>query len=632
LLIIIESPNKIKKIRSIVPNAKVVATVGHFKDLPSDKMSVDLTTYEPVFTISSGKTEVVTKLRAAAKGEDVIIATDPDREGYAIGTMAYNEVKSLARTCKRAEIHEITDKGVKGALAASVPFEQTNHGLYDAFLGRRVGDRLVGYILSPIASGELRGKYSVGRVQTPAVKLVVDREREIRAFRPEPFWVVSVLLDKDGVCFKAFSIQGTMKDKQAAEAIMTAVRTADVALAEKVATKEVRQNPKPPFTTVDMQATANSQLKIAPEKSMKLAQDLFEAGLISYHRTDSLRIADEFIAEIRKHVSATLGMAYLPSQQNTHKSKNSQADAHEAIRPTHMHSLQEVPAIVSKEGLTGEHERLYLLIYRRAVASQMAAAVFDATTMDFDVAGQKFRSKGRILKFDGFLAIYPELQTPEEEEEVQRLPPVSKGEQVPKRGEDLAEKMTKPPGRYTEGALVKALERLGIGRPSTYATIMQVIKARGYVKIEKGKLVPEPAGETIIDYLTKKHPWITELDLTRRMEEYLDKVEGREPGASWQKFCKGVHAKMGYVQPAERTAGGAPSDKALSYARDIARNRGIELPEEVTVSADACRIWLDSQLKKEAGESGKKSAKQTTPGAGNGGRRKTGSRKPVRRS
>jgi DNA topoisomerase-1 len=162
----------------------------------------------------------------------------------------------------------------------------------------------------------------------------------------------------------------------------------------------------------------------------------------------------------------------------------------------------------------------------------MAAAVFDATTMDFDVAGEKFRSKGRVLKFDGFLAIYQELQASEEEEEIQRLPPVSEGELVPKRGEELAEKMTKPPGRYTEGALVKALERLGIGRPSTYATIMQVIKARGYVRIEKGKLVPEPAGETIIDYLTKKHPWITELDLTRRMEVYLDKVEGGNRGAS----------------------------------------------------------------------------------------------------
>ena len=217
-----------------------------------------------------------------------------------------------------------------------------------------------------------------------------------------------------------------------------------------------------------------------------------------------------------------------------------------------MHSLQDIPSIIAKEGLTDEHEKVYALIYRRAVASQMAAAVYDATTMDFDVAGQKFRSKGRVLKFDGFLSIYQEYQEPAEEEDNQRLPAVTVGEMVPKVGDDLAEKMTKPPGRYTEGSLVKALERLGIGRPSTYASIIQVIKSRGYVKVEKGKLVPEPAGETIIDFLTKKHPWITELDLTRKMEEYLDKVEGNEPGASWQKFCKGVHSKMGFAQPAER--------------------------------------------------------------------------------
>ncbi len=596
MLIIIESPNKIKKLRSILPQAKVVATVGHFMDLPSDKMAVDLTTYEPTFTTSPGKKDVLSKLRDAAKGEDVIIATDPDREGYAIGTMAYDQVRTFARSCRRAEIREITDKGVKAALAASIPFEQTNRGLYDAFLGRRVGDRLVGYILSPIASGELRGKYSVGRVQTPAVKLVVDREREIRAFKPEPFWVLSVLLDKDGTRFRAFSVAGNLKDKGGADAILAAIGSACFALAEKVETRETRQNPKAPFTTVDLQATANSQMKIAPERSMKLAQDLFEAGLISYHRTDSVRIADEFITAIRSHVSSRLGTAYLPAKPNSHKSKNSQAEAHEAIRPTQMRSLQDIPAIIGREGLSGEHEKLYTLIYRRAVASQMAAAVYDATTMDFDVAGQKFRAKGRVLKFDGFLAIYQETQAPAEEEENQRLPPVSKGDRVPKVGEELSEKTTKPPGRYTEGSLVKALERFGIGRPSTYASIMQVIKARGYVRVEKGKLAAEPAGEIIIDFLTEKHLWITELDLTRKMEEYLDRIEGKEPGASWQKFCKGVHARMGYARPAERRSDGAPSEKALAFARDIARKKGVELPEEAKTSAVACRVWLDLQL------------------------------------
>ena len=600
MVIIIESPNKIKKIRQIT-GATVLATVGHFKDLPSDEMAVNLETYEPVFRISEGKADVIRKIRAAVKGEDVYVASDPDREGYAIGTHVYEEIRTLARSIKRAEIHEITEKGVKSAIAAAVPFEQTNKGLYHAFLGRRVGDRLVGYLLSPLACTALHGKYSVGRVQSPAVRLVVEREREIRSFKPEPFWTVAIILEKTDRSFRASHVAGKFTDHAKAVAACAAVQGATTAQVLSIETIEKRQNPKPPFSTVDLQYCANSQLKIAPERAMQLAQQLFEVGLISYHRTDSVRLADEFIQEIRQHIGASLGAAYLPASPTLHKSKNSQADAHEAIRPTHMHALSEISAVVRREGLSVEHERLYALIFRRAVASQMSAAIYDATTAIFDCAGEGFKATGKVQKFDGFLAIYSEIAESDKDGEAdQDLPVLAKGEHVTKTGEELAEKKTKAPARFTEGSLVKELERLGIGRPSTYASIMAVIKQRGYVTVQKSKLQAEPPGEALIDHLIASVPWVVEYDMTRKMESYLDRVESCD-GATWQIFARTVHSKMGFRKPTARgNSDGAPSPAAWKYARDLAAKKGIPLPVNAESSALAVRAFLDQHAGKPA--------------------------------
>jgi DNA topoisomerase I len=600
MLIVIESPNKIKKIKQIT-GANVIATVGHFKDLPTDEMGIDLETYQPTFRVSEGKADVVKRLREAAKGQEVIIASDPDREGYAIGTMVYEEIKKLASTVKRAEINEITEKGVKAALAAAIPFDRTNRGLYNAFLGRRVGDRLVGYILSPIACTALHGKYSVGRVQSPAVRLVVEREREIRAFISQPFWTLEIFLEKDARSFKAFHTGGKFTEHAACLAACVAVQGATTARVLSVETAEKRQNPKPPFTTVDLQATANSQLKIAPERTMQLAQQLFEAGLISYHRTDSVKLADEFIQEIRAHVAANLGEAYLPRTPVVHKSKNSQAEAHEAIRPTGMHSLADISAIIGKEGLTTEHERLYALIFRRAVASQLSPAVFDATTAIFNCAGEQFKATGKVQKFPGFLAIYAEIKDDEKADDAdQDLPALASGEDVTKTGELLAEKKTKPPGRFTEGSLVKELERLGIGRPSTFASIMGVIKSRGYVAVVKGKLEAAVPGEALIDHLSASAPWAIEYEMTRKMEVYLDRVEIGEIGTTWQIFAKTVHGKMGFVKPAARNSGSdaPPSPAALKYAQDVAAKKGVPLPVNAESSATAVRAFLDKHATK----------------------------------
>lgn len=594
MLIIVESPTKAKKIQSIL-KVKTMSTIGHFKDLPDSSMGVDLKTYEPSFVYHEKKRHLPKELRTAAKSETVMLAGDPDREGYAISRHIYEEVKEVAKECLRMEVFEVTEKGLKESLAKAVPFEQTNEGLYSAFLGRRIGDRLVGYILSPLASRQLRGKFSVGRVQSPAVRLVVDREREIRDFVPTPYWMLDIQLDKEGTTFLARHIKGKFTSLEDAQAIIAAIQAESHALTEKVDKKEARQSPKPPFTTVDLQAAAAVRLKFTPEQTMRLAQALFDHGLTTYHRTDSVRMDDAFISEIREFLGTALGAEYLPPKPNRHKSKNTQADAHEGIRPTKMHSIADIGTIVRKEGLTADHARLYELIFKRAVASQMAPAVYDSTTLLFLVTGEKFKASGRVLKFDGFLKVYAdneeEKEKKDDENTVQELPLVEVGELVPKVKEILAEKKTKPPGRFTLGSLVKELERLGIGRPSTYAAITKNIIDRGYVKEEKRKVVPLPPGETLVDYLREKHPWVIDYALTGRMESFLDLiVENKE---TWQRFCRGVHGKMGFAVPPARAAGGGPSEAQLKYARDLATKNNLVVPEETLQSGKALSLWIE---------------------------------------
>ncbi|MBW4056862.1 MAG: type I DNA topoisomerase [Proteobacteria bacterium] len=593
MLIIVESPTKAKKIQSIL-KVKTMSTVGHFKDLPEARLGVDPVTYEPTFVYHEKKTRLPQELRAAARGETVMLAGDPDREGYAISCHIYEEVKSVAKECLRMEIYEVTEKGLKESLAKAVPFELTNMGLYNAFLGRRIGDRLVGYILSPIASKCLRGSYSVGRVQSPAVRLVVDRERDIRAFTPSPYWMLDILLNKNGTAFMARHINGKFTIQAEAQAIIAVISAEPHAVAVKVEKKEVRQSPKPPFTTVDLQAAAAARLKFTPEHTMKLAQALFDHGVITYHRTDSVRMDDAFIGEIREVLGRTLGDSYLPAQPHQHKSKNSQAEAHEGIRPTHMHSVADIEAIIRKEGLTPDHSRLYEMIFKRAVASQMAAARYNSTVMIFDVAGERFKAAGRELVFDGFLKVYAEVDDEKEkkgeEDKLQLLPPVDVGELVPKVQEILDEKKSKPPGRFTLGSLVKELERLDIGRPSTYAAITKNITDRGYIKEEKGKVVPLVRGETLTDYLRDKHAWVIDYKLTSKMENFLDQVvENKEP---WQRFCKGVHNKMGFSIPPVRAAGDGPSEGQLKYAHDLAQKNNLVIPAETLKSSKALSVWI----------------------------------------
>lgn len=568
----------------------------------------------------------VKKLKNACKGEKVIIATDPDREGYAIGMMAYEEIKSQAKEIFRAEIREITDLGIKASLAAAAPFAKTNKGLYEAFLGRRVGDRIVGYTLSPLVCSALKGSYSVGRVQSPALRLVVEAERKIRAFVATPYWIPAITLRKGSATFTAFSTKGRFDVASEAEFIIAAVSSARSAELRALEKKNRKANPRPPFTTVDLQAAASANLGIAPERTMKLTQELFEGGnakegFITYHRTDSVSIADDFIAQIRSFLSKS-DQKLVPTQPVKHKSKNSQAEAHEGIRPTHLHSIADIPRLMREASLSEEHGKLYELIVRRTLTSQCVPAEFEDTTATLICAGHEFAAKGKVLLVPGWLSVY-DYQSQGADDDSQALPPLVQGEVLEKIGQEAIQRMTKAPPRYSEATLVKELEKLGIGRPSTYASIIATLKKRNYLEV-KGKQIHATAeGEKVFDWLAANHPWVMEFDLTARMEEYLDKVEAKDPGAGWQKFVKGVHARTGYAVPpqrGERKADGPPTEKALKYAQSLATKQGVELPAEVSASGKACSEWLDKALGKSGKNEGKKGA--TRKPAGSSGAKK----------
>lgn len=604
-VIIVESPAKIKKVRELT-GASVYATVGHFADLPGNEMGVNLETYEPHFIVNPDKMENVDKIINACAGQKVYIASDADREGYAIGMMIYNRIKDTAAECWRLELREITEKGINEAMAVATLWEKTNFKFYDAFLGRRVVDRISGFILSPQASQALKGKFSVGRVQSPAVRIIVDREREIRNFKPEAYFTISAKLFGAEKTFTA-QFNGydgetkSFKTKEEAEAVIADATLAKYATVENVEKKVANRSPRPPFTTVDLQAAASISLSIAPEKTMQLAQGLFEQGLITYHRTDTVRLCDEFLQEASEFVVKIFGASYVPEKPKKHVSKNSQADAHEAIRPTHLHSFSELDNKIKDAGLTGDHHKLYALIFKRAVASMMSDATFDSTSYKFDIGGLPFKVSGSVPKFSGWMTLYKEETEDERDEKEQTLPDLSEGDSCEKRSIDVESKMTKAPGRYTEASLVKHLEKLGIGRPSTYAAIIGRIKSASYVVIEKKKLVATESGERLIDFLNNDgHSWIIDYDTTANMEEYLDKVADGIDGATWQAFAKSTHEKMGFYIPQVREPreDRVPSEKQIVMAQSISEKKGIKLPSSALESGFEMSKWLEKNMSK----------------------------------
>jgi DNA topoisomerase-1 len=629
-VVIVESPKKAREIQKFLGNDFTVkATVGHFKDLPEKEMGVDLQTFEPKFVIKSkNHKKLLSEIKKLAKDKEVYIATDPDREGYAIGYFMYEELKKKAKEIKRAEFHEITEKHIKEVIKKAPKFEETNFGLFNAFLGRRVGDRIVGYTLSPIASKEIGGRFSVGRVQSPAVRLIVEREIEIQNFKPTPYYVLSVILEKENNQFEALYEKQKIEEKEKAEKILEDIKKAEFAVVKEISQKEVRQKPKPPFTTSTLQQSASSKLKFSPEKTMLLAQDLFENGLITYHRTDSVRISQEAVKSIREFIKTKFGKEYIPTRARSYKSKNTQADAHEAIRITHFVDINEQKKLINEKNLSEDHFKLLKLIYERTIASQMSDAVYSRTTVIFDIAGYKFKTSGSVLVFEGFKKVY--LDEEEENTDNKVIPPLEKGEKVKKLDQKLEEKMTKPPPRYSEGSLVKKLEELGIGRPSTYATIIKTIKDRGYVIKEGGSLRPTKSAFELIEYLDSHYKWVIDYDFTRKMEEFLDYVEQNRK--NWKEFVKELYEKSTNKEKSkisrkmlkyaldlaerhgkdisdildnpeklsefiEQHKDTKPSEKQIAYAKALAEKTGLKLTEEVLNDKEKIKKWINKAKK-----------------------------------
>ena len=562
-LVVVESPAKAKTINKYLGrNYKVIASMGHVRDLPKSKLGVDIRDdFEPSYEVIASRKKVLKDLKDAAKeSEDIYIATDPDREGEAIGWHLAEELGAANRKkIRRLMFNEITKRGILSALEHPTSI---NKQMVDAQQARRVVDRLVGYKISPILWDKVRRGLSAGRVQSVALKLVCDREREIDAFVPEEYWNITArlaapvppefdakLLKRDGAAIKV----GTQAE---ADAVLADLKQADWTVAS-VTTKERKKNAVPPFITSKLQQAARFPVK----KTMMLAQQLYEGielpgeesvGLITYMRTDSTRVSEQAIAEVRDHIGVKYGPDFVPEKPNVYKTKADAQDAHEAIRPT---SMQYDPDTV-RPHLTPDQLYLYRLIWNRFVASQMPPATFDETTVDIDAAQYVFRVKGSVPKFAGWLAVYnqetveaktegpgPDAVTPEDEDGSGILPPMQEGDRLELRELKPEQKFTQPPPRYSEATLVKALEENGIGRPSTYASIISVIQARDYVNKIEGRFKPTMLGRMLVDrLLSPAFDDILDVEYTRNLEEDLDKIE--EGSSNYKKTLGSFYKKF----------------------------------------------------------------------------------------
>ncbi len=546
-LVIVESPAKAKTIGKYLGRQyTVMASLGHVRDLPKKDLAVDVERdFEPSYEVIEGKRKLISELRQAAKNAQAIyLAADPDREGEAICYHLKEELEGKKKSgdarVYRVMFNEITAHAIRKA------FEQpgtVNMDLVEAQQARRILDRLVGYKISPLLWDKVRRGLSAGRVQTVALRLIVERERQIRDFDKREYWTIDVhLAARKPPSIVARLIRKNdaapeLGDEAAARAVVAALEGAAYTV-QSVATREKRRHPVPPFITSTLQQEAARKLRFSVKRTMGLAQRLYEGveigaegsvGLISYMRTDSTRVAGEAIEEVRGLIATRYGPGYLPETPNFYRSKKDAQDAHEAIRPT---SAERTPESIQKF-LSEDELKLYRLIWMRFVASQMTSAVFDQTTIDVlaqgrDGAGYLFRETGTTPKFDGFLAVYEEGkdQKDEEDEELKhKLPAVREGDGLKFRSVDPAQHFTEPPPRYTEATLVKELEADGVGRPSTYASILSTIQEREYVRKDGGKFVPTELGMVVADLLLESFDDIFDVTYTARMEEALDEIE-----------------------------------------------------------------------------------------------------------
>ena len=531
-LVIVESPAKAKTIgKYLGKNYIVEASMGHVRDLPKSKLGVDIEdNFTPKYITIRGKGELIDKLKKSAKKADKIyLATDPDREGEAISWHLANILKISPEDSCRIVFNEITKTAVKSSIKEARAIDQS---LVDAQQARRILDRLVGYEISPILWRNVKWGLSAGRVQSAALKLICDREEEVKAFIPKEFWTVDVVLKKDKKKFPVKLLR--YKDKKIeidckgeADRIIQDL-SKDKYRVSAVKKGKKMKNPLPPFTTSTLQQDASRKLNFVTKRTMSIAQALYEGvevkgygtvGLITYMRTDSVRISEEAQGKAREFITNSYGEEYTPSAPRNYKSKKNIQDAHEAIRPSYV----EITPEVAKSNLTPEQYKLYTLIWQRFVASQMAACELNTNSIDITNGDYKFRATGSTMKFDGFMKVYD--YTTEDEESDVLLPELEENEVLASNSVDGKQHFTQPPARYTEASFVKLLEEKGIGRPSTYVPTISTLLSREYIVREKKNLIPTELGFIVNNIVSDYFKQIVDVDFTADMERKLDDIE-----------------------------------------------------------------------------------------------------------
>ena len=576
-LIIVESPAKAGTIKKFLGgNTKVVASMGHIRDLPKSKLGVDIeNNFEPEYINIRGKGDLIKSLKSEAKkAKKVYLATDPDREGEAIAWHLANILGIDENSKCRVTFNEITKDAVKEAIKNP---RCVDKNLIDAQQARRVLDRIVGYKISPILWKKVRRGLSAGRVQSVAVKLIVDREEEIEKFIPEEYWNMYVNLKKNKDVFKAKLVGKEEKKieihtKEETEKILNEIDKAKFVVKE-VKKSQRKRNPAPPFTTSTMQQEASRKLGFSLKKTMSVAQGLYEGvkisekgsvGLITYMRTDSTRISDVARAAAKEQITQKYGEDYYENRY--YKTKADAQDAHEAIRPTYI----DISPDKLKDSLTKDQYKLYNLIYNRFLASQMSAAIYDTVSVKIDANKYNFKANGQTLRFKGFMALYVESKDIEEKEENNQIPELQENETVEKVDIENIQSFTEPPPRYTEASLVKTLEEKGIGRPSTYSPTITTILERRYIEKNQKQLVPTELGKVVNNILVERFADIVSEEFTANMENQFDEIAiGKQ---AWKNIIKEFYG---------------PFEKELEKANEELEH--VELVEEVSdVPCEKC--------------------------------------------
>ena len=574
-LVIVESPSKAKTIGKYLGSEyQVKACMGHLRDLPKSTMGVDLeNSFDPVYQPVKGKEDIISDLKKSAKNSDqIFLATDPDREGEAISWHLQALLGIPDEKVNRVTFNEITRGVVTKAIQQPRAIDQD---LVDAQQARRILDRIVGYQLSPLLWKKVRRGLSAGRVQSVATRLVVDRENEIRAFEPQEYWTIDVTLNrvqKPGSFTARFYGDPKKRELTSGEQVAEVLQSIDGKpfSVKSVKRTEKKRSPAPPFITSTLQQEASRKLGLSPKRTMALAQQLYEGieitgvgavGLITYMRTDSQRISEEALAAAKDYILSRWGDAYYYGQPHRYKTKNAAQDAHEAIRPS---NIQLDPERV-KADLNKDQFRLYKLIWDRFTASQMACALYDNVAIEAECGINVFRANHQSLKFAGFTALYEEGKDDDSEEIQSPLPDLSEGEPLTKTAQKPEQHFTQPPARYTEATLVRAMEEKGVGRPSTYASIISTIQDRDYVIKKEKRLWPTPLGEVVTGLMMDRFQDVINVEFTADMEARLDDVEeGKLP---WKQVLADFYGNF---------------KKELEDAEEALKDTRLKVPDEVT--------------------------------------------------